>query len=215
MPRFDFDRYVVVAPFSAWARRDWLGANWTRLTHLLREAGYEVVAIGTAKDAERFDKVFGQTTALWALEHPPEWVADAMLGAAGVIGNDSGMTHFAGLLEVPALAIHAHLPPEFLFAGTSVRSITPKTNCTFCRWQHDRGYNSACDAACSALGTIGPEDVLRAFQEMVANPNRRPKQSERVSIVDNRLRNEHGDQRIVSEPKRKAPKREWKRLAAR
>jgi len=76
-------------------------------------------------------------------------------------------------------------------------------------------YNSACDAACSALGTIGPEDVLRAFQEMVANPNRRPKQSERVSIVDNRLRNEHGDQRIVSEPKRKAPKREWKRLAAR
>jgi hypothetical protein len=215
IPRFDFDRYVVVAPFSAWARRDWPGANWTRLTHLLREAAYEVVAIGVAKDAERFDKVFGQTTALWAIEHPPEWVADAMLGAACVIGNDSGMTHYAGLLDVPTLSIHAHLPPEFLFAGTSVRSITPKTNCTFCRWQHDRGYNSACDAACSALGTIGPEDVLRAFHELVKHPNRRPAKSERVWVVDNREGKGSEGDRNGSAPKLEGSARGLDRSAGR
>jgi hypothetical protein len=168
-----------------------------------------------AKDAERFDKVFGQTTALWAIEHPPEWVADAMLGAACVIGNDSGMTHFAGLLDVPTLAIHAHLRPEFLWAHTRVRSITPKTNCTFCRWQHDRGYNSACDSACSALGTIGPEDVLQAFHGLVKHPSRRPMRSDRVSIVDHRLRNGSGGERIVSARKGKASKGELKRLATR
>lgn len=215
MPRFDFDRYVMVAPFSAWARRDWPGANWTRLTHLLREAGYEVVALGVAKDAERFDKIFGQTTALWALEHPPEWVADAMLGAACVIGNDSGMTHYAGLLDVPTLAIHAHLPPEFLWAHTRVRSITPRTNCTFCRWQHDRGYNSACDAACSALGTIGPEEVLRAFHELVAHPDRRPTRAERARVVGDRERKGTGGERNVSAPKGKVSKGELQRLAAR
>ena len=167
MPRFDFDRYIVLAPFSAWARRDWPGANWTRLTLLLREAGFEVVAIGIAADAPRFNEVFSQTTVLWAIDHPPEWVMDAMLGAACVIGNDSGMTHVAGLLGAPAVALHAHLPPEFLFSHAEVKSLAPKTSCTFCRWQPDKGYNTACDAACSALATVGPEDVLRAVRGLV------------------------------------------------
>lgn len=167
IPRFDFDRYVAIAPFSAWSRRDWPGANWTRLTHLLREDGWEVVAIGVAKDAERFAKTFDQTTALWAIDHPPEWVMDAMLGAHCVIGNDSGMTHLAGLLGVPAVAIHAHMPADFLFAHTVIESLTPKTNCTFCRWQPDRGYNNSCNAGCSALATIGPEDVMQALKNKV------------------------------------------------
>lgn len=137
IPRFDFDRYVVLAPFSAWVRRDWPAANWTRLTHLLREAGYEVVAIGVTADAPRFAATFGETTALWAIDHPAEWVMDAMFGAACVIGNDSGMSHLAGLLRVPTVAIHAHLPAEFLFAHAKITSVIPKTNCTLCRWQPD------------------------------------------------------------------------------
>jgi len=168
VPRFDFDRYVVLAPFSAWVRRDWPGANWTRLTHLLREAGYEVVAIGIGADAERFEQVFAQTTALWAIDHPPEWVMDAMLGAALVIGNDSGMVHLAGLLGVPTLALHSHLPPEFLFGYSSVTSLTPQTKCVFCRWQPDGMYTSACDTACSALATVGPEEVIAAVSRISA-----------------------------------------------
>lgn len=173
VPRFDFDRYVVLAPFSAWARRDWPGANWTRLTHLLREAGYEVVAIGLGGDKGRFETVFGPTTALWAVDHRVDWIADAMLGAACVIGNDSGMAHVAGLLGVPVVALHAHLPGEFLFSHAAVTSLTPKTDCTFCRWQPDRGYNTACDSACSALATIGPEEVLRAVKRVARTVPRR------------------------------------------
>ena len=183
VPRFDFDRYVLLAPFSAWARRDWPGANWTRLTHLLREAGWEVVATGVGSDAQRFDEVFSQTTALWAIDHPPEWMMDAMLGAACVIGNDSGMAHLAGLLGVPTVSIHAHLPPQVLFSHTAVTSLTPKTNCTFCRWQPERGYNTACDAACSALATVGPEEVLRAVEKAVETGARRENQERPVAQV--------------------------------
>lgn len=174
IPRFDFDRYVVLAPFSAWARRDWSAAHWMRLTHLLREAGYEVVAIGTKRDAKRFDEVFTPTSALWAIDHAAEWVMDAMLGAACVLGNDSGMSHLAGLLRVPAIAVHAHLPPDFLFAHARIRSVVPKTSCVFCRWQSDRGHNTACDAACSALGTVGPEEVLRAVTQITKEGRRLP-----------------------------------------
>lgn len=120
--------------------------------------------MGVAKDAERFAKTFDQTTALWAMDHPPEWVMDAMLGADCVIGNDSGMSHLAGLPGVPAVAIHAHMPADFLFAHTGITSLAPKTNCSFCRWQQERGYNNSCNAGGSALATIGPEDVMQAIQ---------------------------------------------------
>ena len=125
------------------------------------------MATGVAADAARFDEVFSQTTALWAIDHPPEWMMDAMLGAACVIGNDSGMAHLAGLLGVPTVSIHAHLTPRFLFAQTSITSVVPKTNCAFCRWQPERGYNTACDAACSALATVGPEEVLPAVERTI------------------------------------------------
>lgn len=169
LPRFDFSRYAILAPFSAWARRDWPTANWTRLTHLLREAGFEVVAIGVASDTKRFEEAFTQTTALWAIDHPVEWVMDALLGATCVIGNDSGISHLAGLLGLPTVAIHSHLRGEFLFQPAKVTSVTPKTNCTFCGWQVDKGYSTACDAACSALGTVGPEEVMK-FVRKVAGP---------------------------------------------
>lgn len=166
IPRFDFNRYVLLVPFAAWSEREWPGVNWARLTHLLRNAGYEVVVDGMEHHAERFVTVFNETTAFWAIGNPPEWLSDAMLGATAVIANDSGAAHVAGLLDVPTIAIHAHLPPEFLFAHTNVSSISPKTNCTFCRWQPDRGYTSACKSGCSAMSGVSPEDVLNAFLKL-------------------------------------------------
>lgn len=97
-----------------------------------------------------------------------------MLGAEAVLGLDSGMIHMAGLLGVPAVSIHAHLPPEFLFScAPSVRSAEAKTACTFCRWQEDRGFNEGCSVACSALATVGPERVMGELETAVTMPGRR------------------------------------------
>ncbi len=165
IPRLDFPRYVILAPFAAWESRDWPQANWRRLAWLLDQAGITPIAIGTKAEAERMQQTFDESNAYWAVDHPPEWIMDAMLGAEAVIGLDSGMVHLAGLLQVPALCIHAHLPPEFLFsAAPTVKSVTPQTECVFCRWQGDRGFTNACGKACSALGTVGPETVMAALK---------------------------------------------------
>lgn len=113
-------------------------------------------------------QTFNKSNAYWAVDHSPEWVMDAMLTADAVIGLDSGMVHVAGLLKVPTLCIHAHLPPEFLFAcAPTVKSVTPKTKCVFCRWQPDRGFNEGCAAMCSALATVGPEQVMEELEVMI------------------------------------------------
>ena len=173
-PRLDFANYVILAPFAAWEARDWPETHWRRLAWLLKEAGYEIVAIGTKKEAERMEQTFNKSYAYWAIDHDPEWVMDAMLDAAAVIGLDSGMIHVAGLLRVPTLCIHAHLPPEFLFShAPTVKSVTPSTGCVFCRWQEDRGFMEGCATACSALATVGPEAVMEQFRVMIAGEDTR------------------------------------------
>lgn len=168
IPRLDFPKYVLLAPFAAWEARDWPETHWRRLAWLLKEAGYEIVAIGTKDEAERMERTFNKSYAYWAIDHDPEWVMDAMLEADAVIGLDSGMIHVAGLLGVPAVCIHAHLPPEFLFShAPTVKSVTPATGCVFCRWQEDRGFMEGCATACSALAVVGPEQVMEALLEMI------------------------------------------------
>jgi hypothetical protein len=177
IPRVDFQRYVVISPFAAWESRDWPEMHWRRLAHLLRESGREMVVIGTAREEARIARTFDKSYAYWAIKRDDtwvEWVTDLMLGAEAVLGLDSGMIHMAGLLSVPAVSIHSHLPPEFLFScAPSVRSAGAKTACTFCRWQEDRGFNEGCSVACSALATVGPERVMGELEAAVTMPGRR------------------------------------------
>ena len=177
IPRVDFARYVVISPFAAWESRDWPEMHWRRLAHLLRESGREMVVIGTSREEDRIARTFDKSYAYWAIKRDDtwvEWVTDLMLGAEAVLGLDSGMIHMAGLLGVPAVSIHAHLPPEFLFScAPSVRSAGAKTACTFCRWQEDRGFNEGCSVACSALATVGPERVMGELEAAVTMPGRR------------------------------------------
>jgi glycosyltransferase involved in cell wall biosynthesis len=160
-PVLDFSNYVLLAPFASRPARDWPAPNWRRLAFLLNEAGYEVVAIGVKRDEERLRETFERSYAYWVLDQSPQWVASAMLDAQCVIGPDSGMIHLAGLLGVPAVCLHSHLPAAFLFShAPTVVSLAPDSQCVFCRWQRDKGYNDSCAGACSALATISPERVM-------------------------------------------------------
>ena len=165
MARVPFERYVLIAPFASRAERQWPEIHWIRLAHMLREAGYEAVAIGARSDAERLERVFNQTQVYWTSDCTPEWVIDALLGSTVYIGVDSGMTHLANLLHVNAVAIHSNLEPEFLWPGGSVRSVSPEARCVFCRGQIDRGWYPSCEQSCSALASVRPETVLDAVRQ--------------------------------------------------
>lgn len=168
--RVPFDRYVLLSPFASFREREWVNTNWTRLAHLLREAGYDVVAIGNKSEKNRLDEVFNETQAYWVVNHPAEWVIDAMLGADGYIGVDNGMTHLASLMDIRPIAIHSQLRPEFLWPKGRVVSITPDARCVFCRWQDEGGWVSSCKTACSALALVKPEDVLDAVLKQSSRP---------------------------------------------
>lgn len=162
--------YVVLSPFSAWADRQWIPPHWRQLTGLLFAAGFESVIIDGRTSAGRIAEIFQPLPREWRKWYwgqTPDAVCDLMLGAAGYIGLDSGMTHVAGLLGVPAVAIMAQLPANLVFSHTKVAGVPSRTSCSGCRWQPERGYQQWCHNGCSALWAISPDDVLATFEQLV------------------------------------------------
>ncbi|MGO8926566.1 MAG: glycosyltransferase family 9 protein [Limisphaerales bacterium] len=167
MKRLPFEHYVMVSPISTTPLREWPEIHWMRLAHLLREAGYEVVAVGKEQESERLQRIFNQTQVYRVTGHSAAWVMDAMLGAAAYVGGDSGLTHIAALLEVEAVAIHSQMEPEFLWPKNTVKSVVPNARCVFCRGQTERGWLDSCRKGCSALASVQPEAVLDAVLGVV------------------------------------------------
>lgn len=160
--RIDFERYVLISPFSAWRGREWPAAHWIRLAYELHDEGYAVIAIDGVGDGLRLKETFSSTPAKWFWGQSPEWVTDAMLGAHAFIGNDSGMTHLAGMLGLRTIAIHAQVSPAQLWGYTETIPVFSDALCAGCSWQSERGHRQSCEKfGCSALMGIGPLQVLR------------------------------------------------------
>lgn len=116
--------YIVLSPFSAFSSREWPGNKWAELSRRIKTAGYLPVVVDS--DGQRAPSVFAGTPAIWVYGRTPSGVDDLLLGAKLVVGNDSGIVHLAGLLGVPAVAVHAgSMPHDFLFRlSPTVTSVT-------------------------------------------------------------------------------------------
>jgi ADP-heptose:LPS heptosyltransferase len=169
--RLPFERYIVLAPYTELKdlnnNQNWPETHWTRLANLLRKDGYELIAIGSPSQSATLLKTFSQTPVYWAVGHTPEWNIDVLLGAKALIGVDTDLTQMAALFQIRSVAIHSQLPGSFLWPNSTVRSVTPATTCTFCRWQEERGYLVSCSSGCSALATVSPETVQVAIRSML------------------------------------------------
>lgn len=111
-PQFSEQRYVVIAPGSGNELKNWPVNNYTLLAkRLTSQLGLSIVILGSVHD-------MGLARLLEAAlpkHHVQNLVGSTQLtdlprllqGAAAYVGNDSGITHMAGLLNVPTLCIFA------------------------------------------------------------------------------------------------------------
>lgn len=109
-PRFSDQRYVVIAPGSGNPLKNWPVHNYALLAkRVASQLGLSIVILGGAHD-------MGLARLLEAAlpEHHVQNLAGStqladiprlLQGAAAYVGNDSGVTHMAGLLNVPSLCI--------------------------------------------------------------------------------------------------------------
>lgn len=100
---------IVLAPYAAAPNRTWPRERWLELERLLRAAGLSVVVLADRnEDVSAFtsDRLVGET---------PARVAAVIKYCECFVGNDSGLTHVAGFLRVPAVALVSHASDHNIF----------------------------------------------------------------------------------------------------
>jgi predicted O-methyltransferase YrrM/ADP-heptose:LPS heptosyltransferase len=150
---------VILAPFSAGSDREYHLQGWLTLERLLLAAGHRVVSIDAHADRLtpfRAEKLVGDA-------RNADVVAGAVLNAACFVGNDSGLSHLAGVLGTPAVVLCGQVQGEKIYGlYPRVRCVQAHWDCTGCWWQAPR-EERRCLPTCPALGSITPAEIVAAL----------------------------------------------------
>jgi hypothetical protein len=143
--------------------REWPVWRWQALARLLKFAGRRAVVVHNEPERAR---VFAGEKLIGA---PAETVAGAVLNAACVVGLDSGLTHLAGILGAPTLALCGQTRGEQIFgAYPRVTPVYGPLPCNGCHWQPPH-HPRDCRPHCPSLKQVTPERVARLIEETTAN----------------------------------------------
>ncbi|MFN8636293.1 MAG: glycosyltransferase family 9 protein [Chloroflexota bacterium] len=111
--------FVVIHPGSGSAAKNWPAASYAWvMDRLASQYGIKTVILAGPADADalaimrnRDDHVGMPTGSLTLIDQPLLHVAAIMSHAGGFVGNDSGLSHLAGLLGIPTLTLFGPSDP--------------------------------------------------------------------------------------------------------
>lgn len=121
--RDDAGQYVVMHVSSAWAVRSWTKERVCELVALLAARGIKVIGIDGPNQEKRVREIYGGSNATFVWGYHANDVADLFMQAKAVIAIDSGMAHFAALLDVPTVAICGLVSGSMVFGETDVKYV--------------------------------------------------------------------------------------------
>ena len=158
------DRNVVwVSPWACGRERTWPLRYWAELIDKLNAAGYAVAGVHNANEF-----LLDGVTWFESNVFPADRTAAMFELAKLVIGNDSGMAHLAGFLNVPALAICGPTKGSCVFGSyPSVRVIDSPMHCGKCLGLSYTYNPRWCRLECIALHAISSDAVMAKAVEIL------------------------------------------------
>ena len=149
------ERRIFLHPGANQEGRRWPEAHWVELTGLLREAGYEPRWVLPPGESAPVD--------LPVLSGDLRSTAEAIAGAALLIGCDSMAVHLASALSVPALAIFGSQDPRLTRPyGPRGHVIAPSAPC-----RHRRRDWRLCP---ECMAAVRPAEVAAKAAAILADP---------------------------------------------
>lgn len=113
--RLGKEKFVVVNPGAAWLTKRWAPARFAEIVNRLHSSGCEVVLVGSKSESGVGDEIAA------ACEKPPlQWHGQTSLGelialislATAHLGGDTGSSHLAAALGVPAIGLYSITKPS-------------------------------------------------------------------------------------------------------
>ena len=142
---FNLDRdYICLAPGSVWSTKQWPVNYFAKIAHHFYEKNLEVVLIGSPDEKFLGGQLQSQVPRCYSFIGDLSLMESMMVLARsrGLVCNDSGAMHMAGLLNLPTLAIFGPTVPEFGYKPWSPRAHVLENKKLLCRpcGQHGSRY---------------------------------------------------------------------------
>lgn len=159
--------YVMFLHGTVWPTKQWPEAYWIDLGRLANQAGYSVyLPWGNPAEQERAVRIAGALERARVL--PPlslQELAATLFVATGVVGVDTGLSHLAAALNVPAVTLYGATNPELTGTwGKQQQNLRADFPCAPClnRVCHYRGPVTVPKPAC--YSALPPARVWQALR---------------------------------------------------
>ena len=155
---------VWLSPWACANERTWPLRRWAELRDGLLEAGYALAGVHCGREYFLDNVTWFEDTAF-----PADRTAAMFELAKLVIGNDSGMVHLAGFLNVPALAVCGPTVGSCVFDNyKSVRTLNGPLSCDGCLGIKADYRPRWCRLGCENLWSLSAKWVLLKALEILA-----------------------------------------------
>jgi ADP-heptose:LPS heptosyltransferase len=110
------ERVIALHPGAGSPRKRWPADRFAELAALASAAGYAPLLLAGEADAQALRETQGAlaqrgVAAALARDLPVAQLAALLPHCAGYVGNDAGVSHLAGLVEIPTIAIFGPTDP--------------------------------------------------------------------------------------------------------
>ncbi len=155
---------ILLAPGSGSIRKCWALDNFIKLSNMLEARGQNTVFLsGPAEsDMPRLLKKAGVGSEKIVISRTMEELVRVLSRSFGLIANDSGVTHLAGLMGKPVVAVFGPSDPlRWRPLGKRVAVVRPELTCSPC---FEKEKKNCQKPVC--IKDTRPEEVLRAWKKI-------------------------------------------------
>ena len=127
--------YVCLAPGSVWPTKRWSEDGFFHVITRLVEKGLRVVLIGASEEKPLTKRLQAEVSHCYSLAGDLDLVESTMVLARsqGLVCNDSGAMHMAGLLELPTLAFFGPTVPQLGYKPWNPKAFVFEVKNLLCR----------------------------------------------------------------------------------
>ena len=161
-------RYFVFVHSTSWESKNWPEHYWRDLTLRAAGSGFAVLLPwGSKAERERAVRIAGaEGIVLPDLSIGQK--ASVILHATAVVGLDTGLSHIAAALNVPAISLYGATDPLLVGAtGKNQINIASKFECVYCHKTRCK-YAESSDFKPACFVEITPEHVWQQMERLIA-----------------------------------------------
>ena len=159
-------KLVWLAPYAANPTRIWARRRWMELAQTLLDDGYAVAGMQSHWDAPCVRWFPGP---VFQPDDQAEYSAALLRRGSLFIGNDSGLTHLCGWMNVPSIALCGLTTGSVVFGCyPSVVPIDAAMPCHGCISRKELGWREWCQLSRDALDAIQVPEVMVIARGLLA-----------------------------------------------